>query len=214
MIAADQNFDAAKHTEETIGQSARAVGIDVSSDGSIRSAISSILDQFKLPPTIVVNAAGITRDNLFLSMSEQEFDDVIRVNLRGTFLMMQRFGEAMVAHEVAQGGSIVNLASIIGKVGNIGQVNYSASKAGVEAMTKSVSKEFGKHGIRVNSVLPGYISTPMTAAVPQKIKDIAIRNCNLRRFGEATEVAEVIAFLASDKSAYVNGTSIEVTGGF
>lgn len=111
-------------------------------------------------------------------------------------------------------GSIINLGSIVGKTGNMGQANYTASKAGVEAMTKTASKEFGKFGIRVNCILPGLIETPMTDTVPQKFKEIMKMQCPLRRFGHPDEVAEVISFLASDKSSYVNGASIEVTGGF
>lgn len=127
--------------------------------------------------------------------------------------MTQNFAKAMVDYEIAN-GSIINLASIIGKIGNIGQVNYSASKAGVEAMTRCASKEFGKFQIRVNAILPGFIDTPMTEIVPQKVKDLMVQQCALRRFGKPDEVAEVIAFLASDKSSYVNGASIEVTGGY
>lgn len=119
----------------------------------------------------------------------------------------------MVEHELS-GGSIINLSSIIGKYGNIGQTNYAASKAGVEAMTRCASKEFGKFQIRVNAILPGFIDTPMTEIVPEKIKDMLVQQCALRRFGQPEEVAEVIAFLASDKSSYINGSSIEVTGGF
>lgn len=125
---------------------------------------------------------------------------------------MQKCAQAMVEYGTS-GGSIVNLSSIIGKIGNLGQANYSASKAGVEAMTKSASKEFGKHNIRVNCILPGFINTPMTEAVPQKVKDLMLRNITLRRFGDPTEVAEVIAFFACEKSSYINGASIEVTGG-
>lgn len=125
---------------------------------------------------------------------------------------MQKFAEAMVENGSPE-GSIVNLSSIIGKIGNLGQANYSASKAGVEAMTKSASKEFGKHNIRVNCILPGFINTPMTEAVPQKVKDLMLQNIRLRRFGDPNEVAELIAFLASTKSSYINGASIEVTGG-
>lgn len=126
--------------------------------------------------------------------------------------MMQNFANAMVDKNVTN-GTIINLGSIASKIGNIGQANYTSSKAGVEAMTKTASREFGKFGIRVNCVLPGFINTPMTETVPQKVKDIMIMQCPLRRFGNADEVAEVIAFLASDKSSYVNGASIEVTGG-
>lgn len=125
---------------------------------------------------------------------------------------MQHFAKAMVDHEVTN-GSIINLASIVGKFGNLGQANYSASKAGVEAMTRVASKEFGKFQIRVNAILPGFIDTPMTEFVPQKVKDIMVQQCAMRRFGQPEEIAEVIAFLASDKSSYINGASIDVTGG-
>lgn len=126
--------------------------------------------------------------------------------------MMQNFAKAMVDHDV-KNGSIVNISSIIGKIGSHGLANYSASKAGVDAMTKTASKEFGKHAIRVNAVLPGFIRTPMTDKVPDKVKDLFIKSTSLRRFGEPSEVGEVIAFLASDKSSYVNGATIECTGG-
>lgn len=124
---------------------------------------------------------------------------------------MQAFGKAMTEYKV--GGSIINLASIVGKTGNIGQANYSSSKSGVEAMTRVASKEFGKFNIRVNAVLPGFITSPMTDKVPQKVRDIMTGQCALKRFGNPEEIAEVIAFLASEKSSYVNGASIEVTGG-
>lgn len=126
--------------------------------------------------------------------------------------MMQNCANAMVEKNITN-GTIINLGSIASKIGNIGQANYTSSKAGVEAMTKTASKEFGKFGIRVNCILPGFILTPMTEDVPQKVKDIMTMQCPLRRFGNPEEVAEVIAFLASDKSSYVNGASIEVTGG-
>lgn len=184
----------------------------MSNKESVRNGLSDILAKFNQPPSILVNAAGITKDNFLLKITEEDFDDVIRVNLKGTFLMMQIFASAMAEHNVDD-GSIVNVGSIIGKIGNIGQANYSASKAGVEAMTKTACKEFGKFHIRVNAVLPGFIDTPMTAPVPQKVKDLMIIQCPLRRFGDPNEVAEVIAFLASNKSSYINGASIEVTGG-
>lgn len=125
---------------------------------------------------------------------------------------MQNCANALVERNLTN-GTIINIGSIVGKIGNMGQVNYTASKAGVEAMTKTASKEFGKFGIRVNCILPGFINTPMTDSVPQKVKDIMMMQCPLRRFGDPDEVAEVIAFLASDKSSYITGASIEVTGG-
>lgn len=126
--------------------------------------------------------------------------------------MMQSCVNAMVEQNVTN-GSIINLGSIVSKIGNMGQANYVSSKAGVEAITKTASREFGKLGIRVNCILPGFINTPMTESVPQKVKDIMTMQCPLRRFGNPEEIAEVIAFLASDKSSYINGASIEVTGG-
>lgn len=126
---------------------------------------------------------------------------------------MQACASAMAEQNITD-GSIINIGSIVGKIGNIGQVNYTASKAGVEAMTKTASKEFGKFGVRVNCILPGFINTPMVESVPQKVKDIMMMQCALRRLGTPEEIAEVIAFLASTKSSYINGASIEVTGGF
>lgn len=126
--------------------------------------------------------------------------------------MVQQFAKAMMEHDVKD-GSIVNISSIMGKIGSHGLANYSASKAGVDALTKTASKEFGKFGIRVNSILPGFIRTPMTDPVPDKVKALFIQSVSLRRFGEASEVGEIVAFLASEKSSYVNGAMIECTGG-
>jgi 17beta-estradiol 17-dehydrogenase / 3alpha(17beta)-hydroxysteroid dehydrogenase (NAD+) / 3-oxoacyl-[acyl-carrier protein] reductase alpha subunit len=188
-----------------------ALELNVTSKDSIAKGIGKILETFKQPPTIVVNSAGITKDNFLLKMSEEDFDAVINVNLKGTFLIMQQFAQAMIAHQV--GGSIVNLSSIVARTGNMGQANYSPSKAGVEAITSVASKEFAKFNIRVNAVLPGFINSPMTEIVPDKVKDIVKNICAMKRFGEPEEIGEVIAFLASDRSSYVNGASILVTGG-
>lgn len=126
---------------------------------------------------------------------------------------MQNFAKAMIEHKISL-GSIINLSSISAKIGNIGQGNYVASKAGVEAMTRCAAKEFGQFQIRVNAIVPGFIDTPMTEHVPQKVQEMIKQQCAMHRFGKPEEVAEVIAFLACDKSSYVNGASIEVTGGF
>lgn len=186
--------------------------MDVTSTSNITDTLAAIHDRFQLPPSIVVNSAGITRDQFLLKMTETDFDAVIGVNLKGTFLVMRAFAQAMVNAELRP-GSIVNLASIVGKTGNIGQANYASSKAGVESMTRVASKEFGKFGIRVNAVLPGFIRSPMTDGLPDKIKVMATQACAMRRFGEPDEIAEVISFLASERSSFVNGSSIEVTGG-
>ncbi|XP_035796424.1 estradiol 17-beta-dehydrogenase 8-like [Anopheles albimanus] len=214
VIAVDRNGQAAQETIANLtapGVDHAAFEMDVSSGDSIDGVLGSVLERYKRPPTVVVNSAGITRDNFLLKMPEADFEAVIDVNLKGTWLMLQRFGRAMIDHGLP--GSMVNVSSIVARTGNIGQSNYSPSKAGVEAMTKVVAREFGRYNIRVNAVVPGFIHTPMTDTVPQKVKDMIIMQCALRRFGQPEEIAEVAAFLASDRSSYVNGTSIEVTGG-
>lgn len=166
-------------------------------------------------PTIIVNAAGITRDAFLLKMRDEDFDEVIRVNLKGTFLINQIFTQRLLAQKPTDlKASIINIASIVGKYGNVGQCNYTASKAGVEAMTKTLSKELGRVGFRVNAVLPGFIQTPMTEKIPEKIRERLIANVAMGRMGSVDELAQVCLFLASNKmSSYVNGASIEVTGG-
>uniref|UniRef100_A0A182XCE5 Ketoreductase domain-containing protein n=1 Tax=Anopheles quadriannulatus TaxID=34691 RepID=A0A182XCE5_ANOQN len=212
VVAVDRNVQAAQETiaSLTAGDNA-AYEMDVSSGDSVDAVLKEVIGRYKRPPTVIVNSAGITRDNFLLKMPESDFDAVINVNLKGTWLVLQRFGRAMIEHELA--GSMVNVSSIVARTGNIGQSNYSPSKAGVEAMTKVVAREFGRYNIRVNAIVPGFIHTPMTGTVPQKVKDMIIMQCALRRFGNPEEIAEVAAFLASEKSSYVNGTSIEVTGG-
>lgn len=158
------------------------LNVDVGDKASVKSALEKVLEQFKAPPNIIVNNAGITRDNFLLKLSEEDFDEVIKVNLKGTFLVTQIFAQAMVEHSVQ--GAVVNVASTTGKYGNIGQANYAASKAGVEGFTKTAAKEFGKFGIRVNSVLPGFISTPMVDAVPDKVKEKIKALVPLQRLGK------------------------------
>ncbi|XP_058791739.1 (3R)-3-hydroxyacyl-CoA dehydrogenase [Phymastichus coffea] len=214
VIAADQNVRAAEDTVSQLqGLEHISVGIDVKSKESIEEAFNTVKRHFLVPPSLVVNSAGITRDNFLLKLSEEDFNEVLNVNLKGTFLVTQYAAKVMLAAAIGEGGSIVNVASIIGKTGNIGQSNYAASKAGVEALTKSAAMEFGQFGIRVNAVLPGFIETPMTQTVPDKVKQMFIERIPLKRMGKAHEVAEVILFLTSTKSSYINGASIDVTGG-
>uniref|UniRef100_A0A8C5GAL0 Estradiol 17-beta-dehydrogenase 8-like n=1 Tax=Gouania willdenowi TaxID=441366 RepID=A0A8C5GAL0_GOUWI len=173
---------------------------------------SSGTDGVLQPPSVCVNAAGITQDDFLLHMDEENFDLVVQVNLKGSFLVTQAVAQALVACGASK-GSIVTVGSIVGKVGNIGQVNYSASKAGVEALTRTAAKELSRFGIRCNCVLPGFISTPMTDKVPEKVIDKMKSLVPMGRMGEPAEVADVCAFLASDDSRYVTGASIHVTGG-
>ncbi|XP_036319015.1 estradiol 17-beta-dehydrogenase 8 [Rhagoletis pomonella] len=213
VIAADRNLRAAEQTVKDIGNDrAFALELDVSSLESVSKGVTSSIEHFKQPPSIVVNAAGITRDGYLLKLTEKDYDDVYKVNLKGTFLMTQQFARAMIEHHV-RNGSIINISSIVARISNPGQANYAATKAGVISLTEIAAKEFGKFGIRVNSILPGFIDTPMVDVIPEQIKEEIFRRCPMGRLGRPEEVADVIAFLACEKSSYVNGAAIEVTGG-
>ena len=159
---------------------------------------------------ILVNNAGVTRDNLIMKMKEEEFDLVIATNLKGTYNMMKSAARPMMK---ARYGRIVNISSVVGVYGNAGQVNYSASKAGVIGMTKSLAKELGSRGITVNAVAPGFIETDMTKVLPENIKAEMVKNIALGRPGQPEDVAKVVAFLASDEADYVTGQVVEVAGG-
>ncbi|XP_035307869.1 estradiol 17-beta-dehydrogenase 8 isoform X2 [Cricetulus griseus] len=166
---------------------------------------------FSRPPSVVVSCAGITRDEFLLHMSEEDWDRVIAVNLKGTFLVTQAAAQALVSSGCR--GSIINISSIIGKVGNIGQTNYASSKAGVIGLTQTAARELGRHGIRCNSVLPGFIATPMTQKMPEKVKDKVTAMIPLGHMGDPEDVADAVAFLASEDSGYITGATVEVTGG-
>lgn len=146
-----------------------------------------------------------------MKLTEEDFDKVVNVNLKGTWLLNKAVGKAMLTDKVP--GSIVNISSLVGKTGNIGQTNYAASKAGVIGITKSMAKEMGKFNIRVNAVLPGFIETPMTETVPENLMQMTKLLIPLGRLGNPEEIANTCAFLASDKSSYITGATIEVTGG-
>lgn len=159
---------------------------------------------------ILVNNAGITKDTLLMRMSEEQWDDVINVNLKSTF----NFTKAVVPIMARQRqGSIVNISSIVGLNGNPGQANYAASKAGIIGLTKSVAKEMGARNIRVNAIAPGFIATEMTDALPQEVKDDYAKRISLRRLGQGEDIANVVLFLASDMAGYVTGEVITVDGG-
>ncbi|KAM4539282.1 (3R)-3-hydroxyacyl-CoA dehydrogenase [Odontesthes bonariensis] len=217
VVVADISRESANETLESLqkdlrGQVHIAAAVDVSSKESVKKLVTSIQAQYFQPPSVCVHAAGITEDDFLLNMEEEQFDRVIQVNLKGSFLVTQAVAQALVACGAPK-GSIVTVGSIVGKVGNIGQANYAASKAGVEGLTRTAAKELSRFGIRCNCVLPGFISTPMTDKVPEKVISKMKSLVPLGRMGEPAEVADVCAFLASDDSRYITGTSIEVTGG-
>jgi len=159
---------------------------------------------------ILVNNAGITRDNLFLRMSEDDWDKVIAINLKGVFNLSKAAIKFMLKQK---SGKIVNIASIIGIMGNAGQANYAASKAGVIALTKSIAKEVGSRSINVNAVAPGFIKTKMTDALKDEIRQKMLEAIPLRRFGEPHDVARLVLFLASDDASYIQGQTIVIDGG-
>ncbi|XP_018609887.2 (3R)-3-hydroxyacyl-CoA dehydrogenase isoform X1 [Scleropages formosus] len=216
VVVADIDEGSASRTVAALPRGHRAqehmaAAVDVSSRHSVDRLLTSIQHQYFQPPSLCVSAAGITQDEFLLKMDEEDFDRVIEVNLKGTFLVTQVFSRAMVSSGFPK-GSIITIGSIVGKMGNIGQVNYSASKAGVVGLTRTAAKELSKFGIRCNCVLPGFIATPMTDKIPEKVLSKVLSLVPMGRIGEPAEVADVCAFLASDESRYITGVSIEVTG--
>lgn len=159
---------------------------------------------------VLVNNAGITRDGLLLTMSEENYDDVIRINQKSVFNMTKHVGAVMLRQK---SGRIVNLASVAGLYGNPGQMNYSASKGAIIAMTKTSAKELGSRGITVNAVAPGFIKTPMTDKLTEEQRNAMLAQISMKRYGEPEEVASVVAFLCSDDASYVTGQTIEISGG-
>ncbi|MFZ5952822.1 MAG: 3-oxoacyl-[acyl-carrier-protein] reductase [Candidatus Rifleibacteriota bacterium] len=159
---------------------------------------------------VLVNNAGITRDGLVMRMDENAWDLVLKVNLKGTFLMSKAVVRPMLKQK---SGSIVNIASVIGLMGNAGQANYAASKAGIIGFTKSFAKEFGRKGIRANAIAPGFIQSEMTAVLPEKVKEQMLTQIPMEAFGTPTDVANAVSFLASDKASYITGQVLTVDGG-
>jgi 3-oxoacyl-[acyl-carrier protein] reductase len=191
------------------GASARGYRCDVSSLDAAAELGERVLADFGRVD-VLVNNAGITRDRLFVRMTAEDWAAVIGVNLTGAFNVSKAFASAMLKQ---RSGSIVNIASVVGQVGNAGQANYAASKAGLIGLTKTLAREFGPRGVRVNAVAPGFIRTPMTDALTEEVQAQMKAAIPLGRFGETRDVADVVMFLASDASSYVTGQVINCDGG-
>ena len=194
---------------ESFGRKALIIKADVTNKEEIENLVKTSIETFgKID--VLVNNAGITKDNLLMRMSEEEFDRVIEVNLKGTYLVTKSVTKYMIKKRQ---GSIINLSSVVGVTGNAGQCNYSASKAGIIGFTKSIAKELASRNIRANAVAPGFIETDMTNILSDAVKESIHNQIPLKRMGSAKEVAELIYFLGSEKSSYITGQVINIDGG-
>ncbi|KZM52591.1 3-oxoacyl-[acyl-carrier-protein] reductase [Geobacillus stearothermophilus] len=193
----------------SLGREAIAVQADVARAEEVERLVKTALDQFGRLD-ILVNNAGITRDNLLMRMKEEEWDAVINTNLKGVFLCTKAVTRPMMKQ---RGGRIINIASVVGVIGNPGQANYVAAKAGVIGLTKTAARELASRNITVNAVAPGFITTDMTEALSEELKGEMLKQIPLARFGEPDDVARVVAFLASDAAGYMTGQTLHVDGG-
>jgi 3-oxoacyl-[acyl-carrier protein] reductase len=212
VAVVDMNAEGAAVVAEEIeaaGGTAFPYELDVGDAEKVNEVFKAIADDLG-GVDILVNNAGVTRDGLLARMSQADWDLVIRVNLTGAFNCTRAVSRGMMSQRY---GRIISIASVVGRIGNAGQANYSASKAGLIALTKSVARELGSRGITANAIAPGYIETKMTESLPEKAREEFASKIALRRFGSPEDVANVVAFLASDDGDYVTGQTINVDGG-
>jgi 3-oxoacyl-[acyl-carrier protein] reductase len=212
VVVSDVNIGKAEETVKEIqalGRRAMAIKVDVANFREVEQMVDAILEHFG-QIDILVNNAGITRDKLILRMTEEDWDMVLNVNLKGTFNCTKAVLKQMSKQK---SGKIVNIASVVGEMGNAGQANYSASKAGVIGLTKTLAREFARRGINVNAIAPGYIETPMTDVLPETVKDELRRMIPMERLGKPEDVAEAVFFLVSENSSYITGAVLNVNGG-
>lgn len=210
------NYAGSKEKAEAVVEEIKAKGVDsfaiqanVADADEVKAMIKEVVSQFG-SLDVLVNNAGITRDNLLMRMKEQEWDDVIDTNLKGVFNCIQKATPQMLRQ---RSGAIINLSSVVGAVGNPGQANYVATKAGVIGLTKSAARELASRGITVNAVAPGFIVSDMTDALSDELKEQMLTQIPLARFGQDADIANTVAFLASDKAKYITGQTIHVNGG-
>ncbi len=212
IVVVDVNLDIAKETADylgTLGVKSIAVKADVSNASDVAAIFDAAVKEFG-KVEILVNNAGITRDGLLMRMKEEDWDTVLNINLKGTFLCSK---EAVRVMSKQRYGRIVSIASIVAFMGNPGQANYSASKAGMVGLTKTIAKEYAGRGITANAVAPGFITTAMTDALPDNVKNEMMKAIPMNRFGSVDDVASAVAFFASPESGYVTGQVMHVNGG-
>jgi 3-oxoacyl-[acyl-carrier protein] reductase len=208
-VAVVDVLDEVEEAAAALGENAKGYRADVTDSGEVKALVGRVIEDLG-GVDILVNNAGITRDALLPRMSEDDFDRVLKVNLYGTYNLTQAVTRPMMK---ARSGRIVNIASVIGLHGNVGQANYAASKGGVIALTKSTAKELAARGVTVNAIAPGFIRTAMTDQLSDKVKEMMLSVIPFGRFGESEDVAGAVLFLASDLAAYVTGQVLVVDGG-
>ena len=204
-----RQLDAARTGAESLGERARGFGCDVADRAQVDALIESVEGSLG-PVGVLVNNAGITRDNILLRLSDEDWDAVVDANLKGAFLMTRAVIKGMMKRRA---GRIINITSIVGLIGNKGQANYAASKAGLIGFTKAVAREYASRNVLVNCVAPGYIETDMTAALPPEAQSTLLGQIALGRLGQPADVAGAVLFLASDLAGYVTGQVLVVDGG-
>ena len=198
------------------GSEAIGLGCNVAESADVDATVKAVIAKFGTVD-IMVNNAGITKDGLLMRMSDDDWDAVLNVNLKGTFLFTRAVARPMMKNKAADGtqagGSIINIASVVGIMGNAGQANYTASKGGVIALTKTTAKELGSRNVRCNAVAPGFIQSKMTDVLPEDVKKAYMDTIPLKRFGTAEDIAKCVAFLAGPDAAYITGQIVSVNGG-
>ena len=201
---------------EALGVKAIGIGVNVAVTAEVDACVKEVIAKLGRVD-IMVNNAGITKDGRLMRMSDEDWDAVLNVNLKGTFLFTRAVARPMMKNKAADGtqlgGSIINIASVVGIMGNAGQANYTASKGGVIALTKTTAKELGSRNIRCNAVAPGFIQSKMTDVLPDDVKKAYMDTIPLKRFGTALDIAKAVAWLAGDDASYVTGQIISVNGG-
>lgn len=211
VVLCDVNQESLARTEKELSSYAEVLSfrVDVTSFAEVENMVNKVIDKLG-GVDILVNNAGVTKDNLLLRLSENDWDTVLSVNLKGAFNCTKAVAKYMVKQRY---GKIINISSVIGLIGNVGQTNYAASKAGLIGLTKTLAKELGSRGVCVNSIAPGFIKTSMTGKLNEKVKERMLGQIPLARFGEPKDVAYAVLFLASSEADYITGQVLVVDGG-